>query len=126
MRSTIAIIVGFVLLIFCSLYVTNKINTTSENILAELSEAEVQLRANDWEVALLKINETYEQWSVAKNWWAMILNHSTINNIEISYLRLQQYAGHKDQALAMAELKTLLLLLKDVPESEALRLNNIL
>jgi hypothetical protein len=38
-RSTIAIIAGFALLIFCSIYVTSKINNTSENILAQLSEA---------------------------------------------------------------------------------------
>ncbi|HHV65813.1 MAG TPA: DUF4363 family protein [Peptococcaceae bacterium] len=126
MRSTIAILVGFAILVGSSIFINYKIDDTSEDIRAQLIQAEFDLRANNWDTALEKINQTYEQWSKAKNWWAMLLNHSTINSIDISYLRLQQFVGNQDLTLSLAELKVLLLLLEDVPKSETVRLKNIL
>lgn len=126
MRSTIAIIMGFVILLGSSLYVANRINYTSENMQVQLDQAEISIRANNWEQALGQINETYQHWSKSKNWWAVVLNHSTLSNIEISYLRLQEFTANKEVSLSLAELKTLLFLLKEIPESETLRFNNIL
>lgn len=125
MRPVIVLIMGFIILIGGSLYLTSRINTTAEGIQIHLIEAESDIYNDKWDNAIIEINKSYEEWSKTKNKWAMVLNHSTLSTIEVSFLRLQQFTINKESALSLAELKTLLLLIKDVPESENLRLNNI-
>lgn len=126
MRYTFAIITGFIILIGSSIYIGYSINHTSNHLQVQLNQAEVLIRSNNWNEALNNINKTYSYWSESKKWWAIVLNHSTLSNIEICYLRLQQFTMNKEVSLSLAELKTLLLLLKEIPESETLRLHNIL
>lgn len=126
MRSTILIIAGFLILFSISIFITGQINQTADVIMGELDKAEVLIAAEQWAEAEAIINSTYEKWFVARNWLAIVLNHSTLNSIEISYKRLQQFCLTKEKALSLAELNTLKIMLEDIPESEALRLNNIL
>jgi len=102
------------------------INYTSENMLIELNQVEELIKSKDFEEAQIKIDNTYKYWLRIKNWYAIILNHNTLKSIEISYLKVQQYTNYQDTSLALAELKTLQLLLKDIPESESFRIYNIL
>jgi len=126
MRSTISIIVGFLVLFSISIFITGQIDRTADTIMLQLDKAEVLIAAEKWDEAETIINSTYENWLTAKNWLAIVLNHSTLSNIEISYKRLQQFSLTKEKALSLAELNTLKIMLEDIPESEALRLNNIL
>ncbi|NLP45006.1 MAG: DUF4363 family protein [Peptococcaceae bacterium] len=126
MRSTAIILLGFVILIGSSLLINHWINYTSVNILIELEHVEELLDSKKFEEAQVKIGNTYKYWLEIKNWYAIVLNHNTLKSIEISYLRLQQYINYQDTSLAHAELKTLQLLLKDIPESESFKIYNIL
>ena len=126
MRSTIAIVLGFTILFGFSLYFTKQINFSAEIIQIQLKQAEIFIQSNKWEEANITIDETYKSWTDTKRWWAIVLNHSTLNSIEISHIRLQQFAINKEFSLSLAELNTLIILLRDIPESEILRLNNVL
>lgn len=125
MRSTIAIFLGFIILISGSIYVTQSIKDSSENMILQLTQAEFSITNNRWEEADTIINDTYQTWSETKDWWAIVLNHSTLNNIEINFQRLQQFEINHELSLTLAELKTLIILIKDVPASNDLRLNNV-
>ena len=126
MRSVCFILLGFLILIGSSLFINYMINHTSENMLTELRQVEELIKSEDFTTAQAKIDYTYNYWLKIKNWYAIILNHNTLKSIEISYLRLQQYTNYKDSSMALAELKTLQLLLTDIPESESFKIYNIL
>ncbi|RNC28743.1 MAG: hypothetical protein AWM53_01184 [Candidatus Dichloromethanomonas elyunquensis] len=125
MRATIAIILGFLILISISAYLGIQIQHTAQTIQAELNQAEVLIHSNRWNEASALIDETLDDWSQAKLWWAIILNHNTLDTIEISYARLRQYTLNQETSHSLAELNTLMVLLENIPESESLRLNNI-
>lgn len=124
-RTTIAICLGFVILFGISIYLAQEINNSSEFIQSKLKQVEILIISDNWEEAIMKTNEAYEYWSEVKEWWALILNHNILNNIDISYARLQQFNINKEVTHSLAELKTLIVLLKDIAKSETLKLNNI-
>ncbi|NLI90874.1 MAG: DUF4363 family protein [Peptococcaceae bacterium] len=126
MRSTIAIILGFFILISISVWIGVQVKHTAETIQVELNQAETLIHSNEWSEASALIDKTFNNWTSARHWWAIILNHSTLDSIEISYARLQQFTQNKETSLSLAELNTLKVLLENIPESESLRLNNIL
>ncbi len=126
MRSTIGIVLGFAVLIGGSLYISGIIESASENIQAQLDQAETMIYSQEWDQAADIVSQAYQSWQPLKKWWALVLNHSTLNNIEISYLRVQQYVLNKEAAHTLAELETLKLLLNDIPESQTIRIYNIL
>lgn len=126
MRSAITILMGFVILISSTILVANRIDVTARDIEAQLNQTEVLLNASQWKEASLLIEKSYSNWTELHNWWKIFLNHSILNNIEISYKKLEKYVQFQEKGDAMAELNTLTFLLQQVPESETLKFNNVL
>lgn len=126
MRSTIGIVLAFMILISGSLYISGRIENTSTSIQMELKEAKDLINQENWDQASMEINKTYETWGKIKKYWALVLNHSTLNTIEISYARIQQFTINKEKAHCLAELETLRILLNDIPESQNVKLHNII
>jgi hypothetical protein len=126
MRATIAIVLGFLILIAISGYSVFQIEKTSQNLQLQLEAAENSITAGQWDEASAQIKTSFDNWTQARNWWAIILNHSTLEGIEVSYTRLEQYTLHREITFSLTELKTLKILLENIPESESLKLHNIL
>ncbi len=126
MRSALSIILGFAILIGASSYISSEMKRTSHIIQDQLDQVEILIQSDRWEEASQQINQAYKSWSQAKKWFATVLNHSTLNSIEICYQRLYQFSQFKETSLSLAELKTLAILIKDIPESDNLNLINIL
>ncbi len=125
MRPVAIIILGFSMLIAISLVSTNYITKASDVFQVELMATDELIHAEQWEEALLRIEEMQIKWSEYHDWWAIFLNHSVLTKIEISLNKLQQFTLAKDEALSLAEIQTLLVYLKDVYESELLKIHNI-
>lgn len=125
MRPYLIIIMGFVILIGGSLFIAFRINTAAEMINSELNQAESLIVSDNWEEASITINNTYDQWTKLRKWWAVVVNHNTLNSIEVCYLRLEQFARAGDKPLSLAELNALMFLLHEIPESETLKLINV-
>ncbi|MFA6808480.1 MAG: DUF4363 family protein [Eubacteriales bacterium] len=126
MRSVISIILGFSILILGSLFTINKINNSSEIITNYLTETEDYIKNDNWDSALLTIKSTQKYWEQAENWWAIILDHDAIHNIEICIKKLEKYIETKNLSLTLGEMETLKILIKDLPDSETLTIHNIL
>lgn len=107
------------------MYITNKIESSADSIQVQLEQAKELISTEKWGQALEIIDQAYQKWLSVKPWWAVVLNHSTLNSIEISYLRLQQYTLYEESAHSLAEIETLNILLHDVPESQSIRVHNI-
>ena len=126
MRSVIPIIIGFAILFAISISASYSINKASAVLVSELDATEKLVHSEQWDQAVVMIEETQFKWSEYKNWWAIFLNHSTLTSIEISLNRLHQFTITKDRGLCLAELQTWSVLFKDIPQSELLTIYNIL
>lgn len=125
LRPAIIIILGFAILFGISITTSYQLNSSSEVLQVELMATEELIHSEQWEQALVRIEDMQTRWSGYHNWWAIFLNHSTLSDIGISLTRLQQFTLTKDEALSLAELHTLLVILKDISESELLKVYNI-
>lgn len=125
MRSVMPIILGFSILFAISILSYYHINKASEILQVHLLDAEKLVHAEQWEQATQRVEKIQIKWSEYKNWWAIFLNHATLSSIEISISRLQQFTIAENRALSLAELHTLLVLLKDIPQSEMVKIHNI-
>lgn len=125
LRPVIIIVLGFAILFGISITTSYQITNSSEVLKVELMATEELIHSEQWEQAQLRIEELQTRWSEYHNWWAIFLNHSTLSSIEISLSRLQQFTLTKNEALSLAELHTLLVLLNDASESELLKIYNI-
>lgn len=125
LRPTIVIILGFTILIGISITAFYYLNISSEVLQDELMVIEKIVYSSNWEQALLRIEDLQTKWSDNKKWWAIFLNHSTLSDIEVSLSRLGQFVLTEDEALSLAELHTLLVYLKDIADSDLVRIYNI-
>lgn len=125
MRALYIVILGFVLLFSISITANHYLGKSSEILQVELRVVEEQLLSEDWAQALFRLEDIEIKWTEYKSWWAVFLNHATLNNIEISINRLEQYIITEDKSLSLAELSELLIILEDISDAERLKLYNI-
>lgn len=126
MRIIISIILGFVILVAVSLFAIYHINQSVDVIQADLDQTEKLILASNWNEALEKLKTTQEYWYQTKNWWSVLLDHNALNSIEISIKRLEKFIETKQTPLSLAELETLKILIKEIPDSEVPKIYNIL
>lgn len=125
MRAIIIIVTGFFIIFAVSTYTAYSISNTADRLQLNLQETEEFIHSDSWDKALSSIDKTLLEWSDIKKQWAIVLNHTTLSNIEISINRLKQYTLTKNTPLSLGELNTLRILLQDIPQSEYLRFHNI-
>jgi hypothetical protein len=125
LRAVLIIITGFLILFSVSTYTAYSISNTANELKLKLRETEKYIHSESWDKALSSIETTSKEWSDVKKRWAIVLNHTTLSNIEISINRLKQYTLTKNTSLSLGELNTLIILLQDIPQSEYLRFHNI-
>ncbi|ADY56147.1 hypothetical protein Sgly_1850 [Syntrophobotulus glycolicus DSM 8271] len=126
MRSLLAIFLGFVLLISLSVFTFHKLEESYSIIKTDLDQAQEYIAAEKWREAENLTRKIDAYWTETKKWWAILLDHEALDDIEISIKRLETFIETKEKPSSLAELETLKVLVKKVPESECLRLNNIL
>jgi len=125
LRAIIIIVTGFFIIFAVSTYTAYSISNTADRLQLNLQETEEFIHSDSWDKALSSIDKTLLEWSDIKKQWAIVLNHTTLSNIEISINRLKQYTLTKNTPLSLGELNTLRILLQDIPQSEYLRFHNI-
>ncbi|NLO98195.1 MAG: DUF4363 family protein [Peptococcaceae bacterium] len=125
MRATVIIVLGFIILFGCSTAVSYKVNTTAVIIDEGLKQAVPFIETDQWDKASQIINNNYQNWLKAKQFWALFINHNTLNNVEISFQKLNQLILHREKSFSLAELEALRILIRDIPETERLKLINI-
>src|SRR5690554_1852887 len=107
LRAIITIVTGFFIIFAVSTYTAYSISNTADRLQLNLQETEEFIHSDSWDKALSSIDKTLLEWSDIKKQWAILLNHTTLSNIEISINRLKQYTLTKNTPLSLGELNTL-------------------
>ena len=91
------------------------------NVLDEIDRA---INDRHWESALNQANVLKEQWQKTIL-WTILLDHSVIDNIQLSIAHIKAFIISQDYAQVKAEIAGLYLFLKDIPENEKLTIRNV-
>lgn len=126
MRTIPTIVIIVVLLLGGSLTTYRYLQTTTLTLGAQLEAVEQSISTQKWEVAQKELNTAQQHWDKNKTWWAVLLDHQEIDNIDISMNRLEKYIETHDVSLSLGEVSALKLQVDHISDTEKLNLRNIL
>ncbi|OPX44308.1 hypothetical protein CLHUN_18630 [Ruminiclostridium hungatei] len=78
-----------------------------------------------WTSAEKQLEEFSRNWKNTKYFWAMLVDHFEIDNIEDSYNKTKMYVESEDYSSSLAELETLRHYIRHIPEKEGFTFENI-
>ncbi len=78
-----------------------------------------------WTSAEKQLEEFNKNWDKTKYYWAMLVDHFEIDNIDDSFTKTQKYVESKDYSSSLAELEALKYYIMHIPEKEGFTLENI-
>ena len=102
------------------------LETSAGKIENQLQEVEVNVFSGDWGKAKTQMELVDSDWKKTSKIWAAFIDHIEIDNIDTSLAKTEKYILSKDSSLFFAEIATLKLFIKHIPEKETLNLENIL
>jgi hypothetical protein len=82
--------------------------------------------SGDWGNAKARIASVNSDWKSTSKIWTALIDHIEIDNIDASLSKMEKYISVKDTSMALAEIATLQLFIRHIPEKEAFNLKNIL
>lgn len=126
MRTITILVSVFLLLIGMGLGSYKFLNNSSQHLINHLETVEISILAEDWEDAQKELSLTITTWQQTKSWWTVLIDHQEIDNIDLSFSRLEQYVATKAPALSLGELSAVRLLVGHIASTEALTLENVL
>lgn len=101
------------------------LDKTSQNLNEILSIVEDNIKKGEWEKAKRYIEKAEKEWKKIDKKWALIVEHREIDEIEINIEKLKSYINTKNKDLSMAQLKTVKMLFKHIPQNEKPTIENI-
>ncbi|QNU68352.1 DUF4363 family protein [Ruminiclostridium herbifermentans] len=79
-----------------------------------------------WDSAKKQLADFEVSWKKTRYFWAMLLDHYEIDNIDNSFIKTMEYIKSEDFSSAVAELKALRQYVLHIPKRERFSLENIL
>ncbi|MEQ2128546.1 DUF4363 family protein [Caldanaerobacter subterraneus KAk] len=126
MRYAISLVVFLLVFIFFLDFASIKyLDSTSQKIDSLLSQVEDHIKSGDWEKAKDWVKKAESEWKKIDRKWALLVEHREIDEIEINMEKLKSFVESKNRDHSMAQLKTVKMLLKHVPENEKPSFENI-
>ncbi len=126
MRIYVAVIVGLLLAVSVGVITMDRLDATTNEIVAGFDELERAVDYGKWEEAGGGIGNVEKLWKKHNSWWAIVIDHQEIDNINMALARTKQYIKMQDRAMASGELAVLKQMLEHIPEKEKVNLKNIL
>lgn len=125
MRSILLIIVTLGLILGVGYYTISEVSGTSEVLLSHCNDIKAGVRDGEWEKALEHLKRFEDFWNGVKPLWAILIDHTEIDNIDMALAKIEQYIKTGEKGLALGELSSLELLIRHIPDKEKLSLENI-
>ena len=100
--------------------------STAERLDQQISSIEKNTRDKRWEEASRELQVFLRDWESIEPGWALLIDHSEVDNIDSTLARMEKYIESRDMSSALAEIATLRHYIRHIPEKETVALKNIL
>jgi len=125
MRIYIGVSVVFALVLALGLFTLDGLGDSAGKMVAGFDGLESAIASGNWEEAAESIGKMQDLWSGYKGWWAIVVDHQEIDNIDMALVRVNKYVNMHDRAMAAGELAVLRQMLEHIPDKERVNLKNI-
>lgn len=126
MRLLISLLIIFAAIVTLGFWTNHSLKVSTDELLGNIEQVVQGIENNRWDTANTQTMELENNWDKKASWWPTVLDHQEIDNIEFAMAKVREYVATRDTALSRGELSELRLMLKHIPEKEAIRLRNIL
>ncbi len=127
MKGTLVTVIILLVLIIAIGIATATISANvSKQYTAELEEAEVSIRADDWEAARNAIEEMAGRWEETCEWLQLWVNHRDTDEVNLGLDRLSAALEAEDKSLSLWAAAELNESLRHIEHRDSLRIGNIL
>ena len=125
MKILIATLVLFAALVGFGTFSYYYIDHTAKQLVSQAGLVEQNGNKEDWQQAEQEFSVLHARWNAASSKWTALVDHQELDNINISLARIREYIKAKDIPGFRSQVAELKLLLKHIPEKEAVNLKNI-
>lgn len=125
MRMLVFALVILALLLGFGTFSYYYIEHTANSMLADVNTLEQSARAENWNQVRKNFTGLQLTWDKTNPNWTALLDHQELDNINITMSRVKEFMETKDKPGFMTELAELKILIKHIPEKEAINLENI-
>lgn len=125
MKQIIAIFIIILLFIGLSMYTNFYLETSSQNIVSHIDNIETFCRHQDWNSINKELQLVNDKWENTKTIWSMLIEHDEVDKIESSLSKVSKYIESKNTSEILAENSNLKVMVKHIPQTYFLNLENI-
>ncbi|KJS18499.1 MAG: hypothetical protein VR69_00510 [Peptococcaceae bacterium BRH_c4b] len=120
------VLVAFVIVLGLGVWANIQLNTSTTGLVQKIDLIESDISNQRWDHAYKNTLAFEKAWRENAKWWPTILDHQEMDNIEFSLAKFKEYVAEKNNVLSLAQLSELKLMIRHIPEKEAISLQNIL
>lgn len=125
MRLLLVLSILFAAVVALGFWTNRSLQSVSGELAQNVEHITAQVESNNWERAYEQTIELEKTWDGKTKWWPTILNHQEIDNMEFSLARVKEYVAARNTALARGQLSELEMMIRHIPEIQAVTLKNI-
>ncbi|KUG02791.1 hypothetical protein ASZ90_019867 [hydrocarbon metagenome] len=126
MRLLVSLMIVLASIVGLSFWINDSLQSSTEHLTQQIDMVIVEIQDGRWERAVRQTADIEKYWTKSARWWPVFLDHQEMDNIEFSLSKVKAYVSSHNDALALGQLEELRLMLKHIPEKEALNIKNIL
>ena len=126
MRLLTTLAVVLALIIGLGIWNNHSLHISTEKMTGQIERVMEEIDTHRWGEARQQTTQLEKSWHDNAKWWPVFLDHQEIDNIEFSLAKVKKYVATRNAPLAQGQLSELHLMLKHIPEKEAVNLENVL
>jgi len=103
----------------------NYLFSSSILVIRQIKQVETAINNKQWAEAAQYLMQVQGSWKEIKPWWAMLIHHQEIDNIENSLVKLEKAVQNQDRSNSQMSSGELQHFLQHIPQREKFTIINI-
>lgn len=124
-RTIIFVAILFIVIIISGTITIHYLGKSAGSLEFSVNSAIESVTDRQWGYAEKQLENFNKNWDSTKYYWAMLVDHFEIDNIDDCFTKTKKYVESKDYSSSLAELEALKYYIKHIPEKEDFTLENI-
>ncbi len=125
-KTIIIVIILLVIIILSGSLTLYYLNKSAEKLQSTVMEVSDSVSKKQWTSADEELRDFEDDWEKTKYFWAMLVDHFEIDNIDDAFNKSKKYVETQDESSALAELESLRHYILHIPRKEGFTMENVL
>lgn len=126
MRLLSVLLVILVAILGLGYWSNHSLQASSNELTRQIDGIDTAIKHGRWSTAEKQTGQLEKNWQRKSAWWAVILDHQEMDNIEFSLAKTREYVATKNIPLSLGQLSELKLMVRHIPRNEMVNLTNLL